>query len=147
MNILGVSNIGRKDTMHYQHEMDHPYQHYESPYEPGYDSPYMDHNTHKKQMYELCNKFHLYFVQIQAIDGQMYDGIIEDVDDDSVTLLMPYGDMDREVGTERQYGFGYSGYGGYGGYGGFGFPRRFRRFRRFRFPFFRLRRLFFPYYY
>ncbi|WP_200411274.1 hypothetical protein [Virgibacillus salexigens] len=116
--------------------MHHQYNpHHEMHYDQGYN---MDNNPHKKQMYETCKNYYLYFVQIQTMDGQTYEGIIEDVDKDSVTLLMPYGDMEREEEIERQYGFGY---------GGFGYPRRFRRFRRFRFPFFGLSRLFFPYFY
>lgn len=97
-----------------------------------------EHTSHSKQMYETCKKFHLYFVQIQTTEGQLYDGIIEDVDNEGVAMLVPSGDIEQGEGMERQFGYGY---------GGYGFPRRFRRFRRVRFPFFQLHRLFFPYYY
>ncbi|MCK0473053.1 hypothetical protein [Halalkalibacter sp. APA_J-10(15)] len=116
----------------YGHQPTHQPQHYHG----------MDQEAHKKQMYDTCNQYNLYFVQIQTTDGQMYDGIIDQVDPDGVTLLMPYGDMEGNVGYERQFGFGYGGFGH-----GFGFPRRFHRFRRFRFPFFGISRLFFPFFY
>jgi len=69
----------------------------------------------------------------------IYEGIIEDVGEDSVDMLIPVGDVedDPDYGM-RQY-FGQMGYGGY--------PRRFRRFRRHRFPFFIFRRLLFPHFY
>lgn len=117
------------------HEMN---PHHQQSYHQEMGMQPMEHNPHTQQMYETCKKYQLYFVQIQTTDGKMYDGIIEDVDNEGVTMLMPYGDMEQEEGMERQFGYGY---------GGFGFPRRFRRFRRFRFPFFLLSSLFFPFYY
>ncbi len=70
-------------------------------------------------------------------DGTQMNGILEDMDDEGVTMLVSE-DVDDDSEDMR--------YGGYGGYG----RRRFRRFRRRRFPF----RVFvfpfivpFPYYY
>ncbi|WP_152656595.1 hypothetical protein [Oceanobacillus sp. CFH 90083] len=131
----GVNPQHEQQRTNLQHEMN-PYP--ERPYNQEMNMQSMEHNPHAKQMYDTCKKFHLYFVQIQTTEGQMYDGIIEDVDNEGVTMLIPDGDMERGEGMERQFGFGY---------GGYGFPRRFRRFRRFRFPFFLLSSLFFPYYY
>ena len=64
-----------------------------------------------------------YHVIGQMSDGSQVEGIIEDVDDEGVTMLVP----ENIEADERIFG----GYGGYGGYG----RRRFRRFRRRRFPF------------
>ena len=61
-----------------------------------------------------------YHVIGQMSDGSQVEGIIEDVDDEGVTMLVP----ENIEADERQFG-------GYGGYG----RRRFRRFRRRRFPF------------
>ena len=72
-----------------------------------------------------------YHVIGQMSDGSQVEGIIEDVDDEGVTMLVP----ENIEADERQFG----------GYG----RRRFRRFRRrfpfnfFVFPFF----FPFPYYY
>ncbi|SFL80239.1 hypothetical protein SAMN04487943_10456 [Gracilibacillus orientalis] len=126
--------------MYQQPESYHQY----NPHNPHHQNHYgqtsghqqMDSNHHKKQMHELCNNYHLYFMQFQTMEGDTFEGIIEDIDEDSVIILIPSGDLERVEETERQYGFGYGGY-----------PRRFRRFRRHRFPFLLLRSLFFPYYY
>ncbi|WP_051353112.1 hypothetical protein [Thalassobacillus devorans] len=96
---------------------------------------------------EMCQTNHYYFVQIQLSDGSLVDGIIDGTDEDHVYLLVPVGDEKEEM-EQRQ--FGYSGFGPYGGYpygAGYGYPRRFRRFRRRRYPFFYIRRLFFPFFY
>ena len=61
-----------------------------------------------------------YHVIGQMSDGSQVEGIIEDVDDEGVTMLVP----ENIEADERIFG-------GYGGYG----RRRFRRFRRRRFPF------------
>ncbi|MBP2257415.1 hypothetical protein [Virgibacillus alimentarius] len=100
--------------------------------------------VHQRYMYDLCKRYKYHFIQCEGMDGQMYDGIIDGVSDEDVYLLMPVGDMDRENQGDRprQFDYGYN-----YGYGGYGYPRRFRRFRRRRFPFFSLRRLFFPYFY
>jgi len=79
-----------------------------------------------------------YHVIGQMSDGSQVEGIIEDVDDEGVTMLVP----ENIEADERIFG----GYGGFGGYG----RRRFRRFRRRRFPFsFFIFPFFFPfpYYY
>ena len=91
-------------------------------------------------MQNKCWQYLNYHVIGQMADGTQVEGIIEDVDDDGVTMLVPE-EIDAD---ERMFGFG--GYGG-GGYGG---RRRFRRFRRRRFPFtvFAFPFIFpFPYYY
>ncbi|UCZ54077.1 hypothetical protein LGQ02_04660 [Bacillus shivajii] len=101
----------------------------------------MDPAAHQQQMHDVCVRFQLHLVQFETTDGQVFDGIIDSVDQEGVNMLVPTGDMEREGESERQfYGPGYTPY-------GYGFPRRFRRFRRHRFPFFGLRRLFFPFFY
>lgn len=100
----------------------------------------------QQSMEELCKRYLLHLVQMEGTDGNMYEGIIEDVDDEGIDMLIPDGEMDRddENGMYRQF-YGTYGYGPFGY--GFGYPRRFRRFRRRRFPIYFFRRLFFPYFY
>jgi hypothetical protein len=72
-----------------------------------------------------------YHVIAQMKDGSKKEGIIEDMDDQSVTMLIPE-DVD---GDERQF-YDY----------GPGYRPRFRRFRRFRFPYYLfLPPFFYPY--
>lgn len=119
---------------------------------------------HVKDMHNMCSQYHLYFIQIQMMDGSMHEGIIEEFDQEGVNLLMPEDD-DGQIPYEGQqapqghFGYGYGGsYGGYPGYGGgygggygygpgYGVPRRFRRFRRRRFPFFGIRSLLLPFFF
>lgn len=98
-------------------------------------------------MRDMCKRYQHYLVVLEGNDGSMIEGIIDGWDDDHVYLLVPIGDQDD--GYDRQFGlYGYPyGY-PYGFYGPpYGYPRRFRRFRRHFFPFFGLRRLFFPIFY
>ena len=90
--------------------------------------PELDPNNIKNKCWQYMN----YHVIGQMADGTQVEGIIEDVDDDGVTLLVP-----EDVETnDRLYG-----------YGG---RSRYRRFLRRRFPFSVFAFLFifpFPYYY
>lgn len=82
---------------------------------------------------KTCIKFMNFYVIGQLGDGSQVEGIIEDMDDDNVTMLVPETVEEEEVNGNRQFG-GYGG-GWYDGYSG-GYGRRsFRRFRRRRFPF------------
>lgn len=93
----------------------------------------------------LCRKYMNYHVIGQMSDGTQFDGIITDMDEEGVSLLVPEwtdGEQERDM-TNRQFQFGYDGYG----------RRRFRRFRRrrfpfsfFAFPFFRPYPYYYPYY-
>ncbi|WP_411954243.1 hypothetical protein ACKXGF_13650 [Alkalibacillus sp. S2W] len=112
-------------------------------------NPYM--KPKEEDFHHLCRQNQMHFVHLETQDGQLFDGIIDDVDGQSVTLIMPWGDMEQDR-FDDGYGGGYGqGYGGPGygqGYGGPGrYPRRFRRFRRYRFPFRFLNRIFFPFFY
>ncbi|MCA0984967.1 hypothetical protein LCL89_13065 [Halobacillus yeomjeoni] len=72
-----------------------------------------------------CNKYKDYHVMVQLKDGSSVDGIIIDVKEDKVTILISEDvmvDENGETSEHRQYG--------YGGYGGYGRRRRARRFRR-----------------
>lgn len=69
-----------------------------------------------------CQKYMNYHVIAQMKDGSQVEGIIEDMDDEGVTMMVP---EEVEADDSRIYG-------GYGGYG----RRRFRRYRRRRFPFY-----------
>lgn len=107
----------------------------------------MEDYNHEKKMHDFCKKYKYHYVMMETHDGNVYDGIIDKVENGQVYMLLPM--EDEGVGTEgtqSRYG-GYGGYGGYSGYGGYRFPRRFRRFRRFRFPFFGIRGFFFPFFY
>jgi hypothetical protein len=75
-----------------------------------------------------CRKYMNYHVQAKMQDGSDMEGIITDMDDQSVEMLVPEEVDEEEVRDNRQqYGYG-------GDYG----RRRFRRFRRRRFPFFNI---------
>ncbi|RPF53870.1 hypothetical protein [Aquisalibacillus elongatus] len=107
-------------------------------------------DMHKQNMFDMCQRHHLYLVQAETVDGQLFEGIVDEYDEDGVTLLIPCGDMDDDRGDDYGYGAGPYGYGfgqGFGAPYGYGYPRRFRRFRRFRYPFFNLSRIFFPFFY
>jgi small nuclear ribonucleoprotein (snRNP)-like protein len=80
-----------------------------------------------------CRKYMNYHVQAKMKDGSEVEGIITDMDENNVEMLVPEEVDEEELNDNRQYGYG---------------RRRFRRFRRRRFPF--LNFLFFrpyPYYY
>lgn len=68
----------------------------------------------------LCNKYMNYHVIASMKDGTEQEGIIEDMNDKGIVMLVP----EEVIEEDRQY------------YGG---RRRFRRFRRFLFPFFLFR--------
>lgn len=110
----------------------------------------------KHHMHSLCQQYLNQHVQIQTQDHQMYQGIVESVDNDNVYLLIPdntqmemdysqMGQMPAQQGMTRQWGYGpgygYPGYGypgyGYPGYGypGYGYPYYPRpRYRRLALP-------------
>jgi hypothetical protein len=102
-----------------------------------------------QNMHDVC-KNHMYrYVMVQTADQQVFDGIVENVDETNLYLAVPTGEtMQREDGNEERLyggvglgygaglgfpGYGYPGYGfpGYGfpGYGfpGYGYPFRPRR--------------------
>ena len=86
-----------------------------------------------------CAKYMNYHVQAKMQDGTDVEGIITDVDDDNVEMLVPEEVDEDEVNEQRQQ------YGGYGG--GYG-RRRFRRYRRRRFPYYNVIVVTpYPYYY
>jgi len=143
----------------------------QQPYQGMPAQGHQQNEQHVKDMHNMCSQYHLYFIQVQMMDGSMHEGIIEDVDQEGVSLLMPeeddgqnpYHDQPGYEGQQAQqshFGYGYGGFGGgfapgygYGpgfGYGpgyGRGVPRRFRRFRRRRYPFYGIRSLFFPFFF
>ncbi|MGJ9386184.1 small nuclear ribonucleoprotein [Salipaludibacillus sp. CF4.18] len=86
-----------------------------------------DYRNHLRDLHDECKNHMYYHVTLTMTDGSTFDGIIENVDMDNITVLAGEDVMERESeGDEsdtRQY------------YGPFGRPRRrFRRFRRRGFP-------------
>jgi hypothetical protein len=75
---------------------------------------------YSRNSHEKCKKYLFHHVLLTMNDGKTYDGIIEEVEGDRLTVLVGEDASDDEV-DDRQF---------YGGYG----PRRFRRFRRQFFP-------------
>ncbi|NEU29261.1 hypothetical protein GN156_00485 [bacterium LRH843] len=71
-------------------------------------------------MYEDCKNNLYHHVALTMTNGEMLDGIIENVEPNQVTMLVGEDVMEREDELDRQFG-------------GFG-RRRFRRFRRRVFP-------------
>lgn len=124
--------------------------------DPNMNMPYgshmqhegMDQDSRKNQMKDFCKRYHHHYIQIEGTDGNVYDGIIDGSDKDNMYVLVPSGEMDDDDNMNRQF-YPYGGYGGYDYDYDYHrrFPRRFRRFRRHRFPFFFIRRLFFPFFY
>lgn len=92
-------------------------------YYPAYNS---QRAFEPKDVQNSCTKFMNYYVTAHLNDGSKVEGIIVDMEDDAVTMLVPEELDEDAIESNRQFG----GYGGYGGY-----RRRFRRFRRHRFPF------------
>ncbi|WP_018924855.1 hypothetical protein [Salsuginibacillus kocurii] len=111
-----------------------------------YQQQHGQQHGHHQQLQDMCHQYHLHFIQFQTADGQMHEGILEDYDQEGMTILMPDGDSyDMDMGhmnyqhnhpqyEQRQFGYG-PGFGPGPGYGRRRFPRRFRRFRRHRYPF------------
>ncbi|MDQ0220222.1 hypothetical protein ELQ35_11390 [Peribacillus cavernae] len=95
----------------------------------GFQAPYRDQENQDFRDVKIKIRQHInYHVIGHMSDGSKVDGIIEDMDDDGVTMLVGedmYADTDEGM---RQFG----GYGG--GYGG-GYRRRYRRYRRRRYPY------------
>jgi hypothetical protein len=79
-------------------------------------------NRDYRNIMNTCQRFMNYHVVGQMSDGSQMEGILTDMDDEGVTMMVP---EDVEDDSEDMR------YGGYGGYG----RRRFRRFRRRRFPY------------
>lgn len=103
----------------------------------------------------FCQRYMNYQVIAQMNDGSQFDGIIESIDEDSVTMLVPeVVDEEQlwqvnEEGVDRQFAGNPDGFDDFGYFDSYGRPRRRRRrrFRRRSFPFRLIRRLFFPPYY
>ncbi|MEC5422547.1 hypothetical protein QGM71_03450 [Virgibacillus sp. C22-A2] len=114
--------------MHQQHDMQYPmaYPKMQNPMHEGTMKDY----SHQKEMYDFCKKHKDHYVMV------VYDGIIINVEADTVQILMPVGEQRHEDINENRQFFGYG-----------GFPFRFRRFHRFPLPFFGIRRFLFPFFY
>lgn len=91
------------------------------------------HTYSKDHMYKLCQKHLKQYVLIETNFGEKIDGVIIDLDDENVYLVVPVQSMEPMQHHYRQFG-PYGGFGyGFGPYGyGFGYPG------------FRLRRIILP---
>ncbi len=82
------------------------------------DERKMHEQSNKKPSYDQCHKMKDYHVMVTMEDGRSFDGIIIEVSNNNVTMLISEDVMvgENESDSEqRQYGYG---------------RRRFRRFRR-----------------
>ena len=74
-------------------------------------------NRNQQQLYEECKKLMNYHIILTMSDGSMYDGIIVEVNDDRITMLVGEDVIDQECDSQpRQQG-------------SYERQRRFRRFR------------------
>jgi small nuclear ribonucleoprotein (snRNP)-like protein len=86
-----------------------------------------------RNMHDHCVKLMYHHVVITMNDGKTYDGIIESVDGNNMSVLVGEDVPEQADNGENNRQFDL--YGGYNDYG-YGRPRRrFRRYRRRRFPF------------
>ncbi len=71
-------------------------------------------------MYELCQKHMRKYVALETVHGEKIEGVIIDLDDQHVYLIVP----NYEMNNMRQWGY----YGGYGYYPPYGYrPRGLQR--------------------
>ena len=79
-----------------------------------------------KDLHDECEKYLYYHATLTMADGNTFDGIIENVDQDRITVLVGEDVMDGQSGSQFDQQRQYQGYGN---------PRRrFRRFRRRNYP-------------
>lgn len=77
-----------------------------------------------------CQRHMNFYVIGQMSDGTQVEGIIEDMDNEGVTMMVPEEVEENEMDSNRQ----------------FGYRRRYRRYRRRRFPYYAfVFPFFFPY--
>ncbi|MDR0137537.1 hypothetical protein RFW18_07220 [Metabacillus idriensis] len=67
-----------------------------------------------------CRRHMNFYVIARMTDGSQVEGIIEDMDNEGVTMMIPEEVEESEMDANRQYGY----------------RRRFRRYRRRRFPYY-----------
>lgn len=86
----------------------------------------------KHEAHALCYAHMNKFVRITMGDGAVYDGVIENVDDEHVYVACPIRDREGAEGEDRAFGFPGAG----PGFGFYGHPffHPFPRFRRFALP-------------
>lgn len=79
-------------------------------------------NMNTEALYNQCRNMMYYHAVARMRDGSEYDGVVQNVNPDSVDMLVGEDVIDRDDGDQysdnRQYGY----------------PRRYRRFRQRRFP-------------
>lgn len=83
------------------------------------------------QIKNLCQMYMNYHVMGQLSDGSQFEGIIDSMDDEGVTMLVPE-EFEAEQPT-RQFGYGYND--DYGDDYDRPRRRRYRRYRRRRYPY------------
>ncbi|OLO38077.1 hypothetical protein BTR23_11820 [Alkalihalophilus pseudofirmus] len=86
-----------------------------------------DYNNPSHSLHDECQRLMYYHVTLTMNDGSTFDGIIDNVGNDQVSVLVGEDVMERDEESES-YDRQFAPY-------GYGFPgRRFRRFRRRQFP-------------
>lgn len=101
---------------------------------------------HVEEMKEFCRQNRYGYVILEMDDGQYYDGVMMDIDQEHIHLLIPIGDEQQTSYQEDYDNYNNNRQFGYGPYFG-RVPFRFRRFHPFLFPFLGIRRFFFPFFY
>ncbi|KRF28105.1 hypothetical protein [Paenibacillus sp. Soil787] len=76
-----------------------------------------------QEAHEICKKHMYRYVSVTMTSGAVYDGIVEDVDDENLYLAVPIGGMDHDqtrAFLPYAYPYPYYGY----PYPYYGYPRR-----------------------
>ncbi|UOQ92875.1 hypothetical protein MUO14_21110 [Halobacillus shinanisalinarum] len=116
---------------------------YENQMHPGVQGAYQDGDIKEK-----CKKYMQYHVMGQMTDGSHVEGIITNMDENNVEMLVPEEVDGSKVNRQFGYWNDYNDYDDYDYDDGYNGYRRYRRYRRRRFPYRFFRRLFrYPYYY
>lgn len=93
-----------------------------------------DYNRDSQSLRDQCRRYMFCHVMLTRADGTIMDGIIEDMDEDNVTMLVGEDVMEEDNNAPSMQYRQFNPQGRQ--------RRRFRRFRRRRFPFRDLSRLF-----
>lgn len=78
-----------------------------------------------QEVHAICKKHMYRYVSVTMTSGAVYDGIVEDVDDENLYLAVPIGGMDHDqMRAFLPYAYPYPYYGYPYPYPGYVYPRR-----------------------